>query len=708
MYPRPDTPLVPPDLAPFFADRRVPGRIARQFGLAQDLRFSDLGRDVWRELPRDAIQALAAEVVSVTRQLFPKITASTALVAIDPSGEGLSLRVRNSLFRAGLIGAPWLKTTSLGALAQEPQLGAKALLEILIAGMPLEQSEATFDGSRSDPQPAKTTSESARISRAVQRAADQLRRRRWSLDVHATDPRLGKRLVLLRSGARTASEAAELLSSDKFDPPDARVKARQIRQFLVEANRLRGITLESEFDQIINSLLGPPSRGTAGVMLRLGLGGEYPVTLAEAGERVGLTRERIRQLEVRLIEGIRDSCPWTPVLDKTLKLLAKTPMRAGDAETLVHEKGLSLGVFSVASIMSAAHVFDRGATVEFDRNFGIIYSGGPLVSPSVVASAARRLTAHWGAATVDTLAAELADRGAENVDIALLRVLLESVPGLNWLDDEKEWFWIKGPTRNRLLNQVEKIIAVAGSIGIAELREGVGRFYRMDGFRPPREVLARICEQSRLCRREGDLMLEGPDVGPWTEVLRSKIERVIAEVMFEYGPLMRRDDLERIAVGERGLNRSSFYVYLGYSPIIARYAPGVYGLRGAQVTAAEVNALIPPRTRTQRLVDHGWTTDGRVWLGYKMSAAAVTAGVLSVPTALREFIKGSYLLFTAQDLPIGTLVVKDWSMWGVSPFFRRWGIEEGDYVVIALDINESRATITSGTEEVLLRYQEGE
>jgi hypothetical protein len=204
------------------------------------------------------------------------------------------------------------------------------------------------------------------------------------------------------------------------------------------------------------------------------------------------------------------------------------------------------------------------------------------------------------------------------------------------------------------------------------------------------------------------MILEGPYLRPWTEVLKSTIERRIAEVLFEFGPIMRREDLERVSVEERGLNRSSFYVYLSYSPILARYAPGVYGLRGAQVTAGEVNALIPPRARHQRLVDSGWTSDGKVWLAFRISGAARQSGVLSVPAAFQDLVNGSFLLFSEQDRPVGTLVAKENAMWGVGPFYRRWGVEEGDYVVVTIDINERRATIAAGGEELLLRFQEAD
>lgn len=704
MYPRKGAPLFPPGLEPILGGRPVNRAIIRRYGLPESLRLRDLDDDVWDQLPPSSIGPLASDVVAATRQLFSEIAASDHLVPIDPSGDGLSLRARNALFRAGFLGNPWLTHVPLGELAQESGVGAKTLLEWLVAGAalkrPTDKEASVGDGQRAT---------GGARSRAVRQAADAVCRRRWSDDLTTTDPRLGHQLGALRSGAATAREAAECLKADTFEPGGARRKVRQLREFLAEAERLRRVPLQDELDQIIDSALDASASGRAAVKLRLGLGGDPPMTLSGAGESVGLTRERVRQLEKRFTDTIDGSNAWTPVLDKVLKVIRDAaPASVDDAGQLLLDKALVRGSFAIESLLGAAQLFGRNAGFEYEREAGVIFRDGSGMSSRLVSSEARRLTTHWGAATVDALAADMGDRGAGDVDAALLRVLLQTVPNFQWLDDEKEWFWVKGTNRNRLLNQVEKIMSVAGSIGIGELREGVGRFHRMGGFRPPREVLARLCVQSGLYLRDGDLIAEGPDLRPWDEVLGQTVEGRIAEALFEYGPVMRRDDLEHIVVAERGVNRSSFYVYLGYSPIIARYAPGVYGLRGAQVSAGEVNALIPPRVRQQRLVDHGWTSDGRVWIAYKMSAIAVQAGVLSVPAALEDLLGGSYLLSSEDDRPIGTLVVKGNHMWGVGPFYRRWGVEEGDHVVVTVDINQRRATVVAGGEEVLLRFQEGE
>jgi hypothetical protein len=266
---------------------------------------------------------------------------------------------------------------------------------------------------------------------------------------------------------------------------------------------------------------------------------------------------------------------------------------------------------------------------------------------------------------------------------------------------------IKISKRNRLLNATRKILSVAGSIDLGELRDGVGRAHRMRGFRPPRAVLARICEES------GDYkVVEGKVFGTdklpdWREVLSAN-EQLLAEVLFEHGPVMRRSDLEKIAVEQLGMNRSSFYIYLTYLPILQRYAHGVFGLRGAHVSAAEISAMIPRVVHHQVLQDHGWTEGGKVWIVYKLSRAAAQSGVLSVPAALTDVLRGQFTLLTDDHSAIGTAVIEDTRLWGVSPFYRRRGVEPGDHLLLVFDTTKRIATIEAGDDSVGMHYQAGE
>jgi RNA polymerase primary sigma factor len=63
-------------------------------------------------------------------------------------------------------------------------------------------------------------------------------------------------------------------------------------------------------DELRRSLLTLPDRERQVLELRYGLGSEDPMTLQKVGERMGITRERARQLEVQAIEHLRH--PGTP------------------------------------------------------------------------------------------------------------------------------------------------------------------------------------------------------------------------------------------------------------------------------------------------------------------------------------------------------------------------------------------------------------
>jgi hypothetical protein len=590
---------------------------------------------------------------------------------------GLSRRTQNALLQAGLVQGSRVRSTTVGSLARLRSFGAMSLLDALTAN---ERTLSSAVSPGRDPQRGPTRVR----SRAVRDAAYTLERKRWAKSVTSDDPRIGGALATLHPAATNARDAA-----------GCRVAS---------AERLRRLTLEDELDEVIGVLTRSTDVKQA-LQARTGLGGAQPVTLEAAGRRLGVTRERVRQLEQELRKKVAERNIWTPVLDRTLRLMKhELPASVVQVTKRLIEEGLIGRSFSIPGLIAAAELFGRDLPFSYQPQLNSVARPGAWNSATSIRTAAHRLVEHWGATTVSDVEARISEEGL-SVEPTLVIAVLESIDGFIWLDPERAWFWIRGG-RNRLLNQVEKILTVAGSIEIGELRAGVGRLHRMKGFHPPREVLAALCESSGLYTRDGNRIVGGPELPDWQDVL-GKNECTIVDLLFEHGPLMRREDLEPLAVGERGLNRSSFYVYLTYSPVLERYAPGVWGLRGADVSAAEVDALIPPRVRHQVLQDHGWTAEGLFWAAFKISPAAESTGVLGAPAPIRSIARGPYRLYSADKRPVGTLVIEQ-AMWGLSPFFRRWGVEAGDFVVITLDLAARRAVIATGDEELLLRFQQAE
>ena len=617
--------------------------------------------------------------------------------SVESGARTLSRRTYNIIGRIGLLDLEEPQDLSISTLVRTDGVGPLALLEILTLAVAAPDDVG---------QPARADEPKPTRSRAVRTAAGQLARKRWSPLVTRDDLRLGTlfdRLPRLGDNMRSMALA---LSEAEFTPSEAKLTTGRLRSVIATSEALRRLTVEAEAEQLIQAMGSRSQAGREGVRVRLGLTTGEPTTLQQAAVAAGITRERVRQVEQALRQEVQAGPTWTPALDRAIAHVVKSaPARIDDLVTELAELSMTDGL-SLDVLLALSSVYGQDTPFAIDRDRGLAFTGdSPL---DAIEATARRLVTHWGVTTLDELQTEL-DNDGITIEAQPLRLLVSALDDAVWLDDERSWFWIRGLARNRLLNQIEKIMSVAGSLTIGELRDGVGRHHRMRAFRPPREVLARLCEETGLYARRGDEIVELPgQLRSWQETLADN-EELLAEVLFEKGPVMRREDLERIVCDERGLNRSSFYVYLTYSPIIARFAPGVYGLRGARMSAAAVNALIPPRVRKQRLQDHGWTNSGDVWIAYEVSPTSAHSGVVSLPGALRDVISGSFALHADDGRPVGTLGIRGHAMWGLSPFFRRWGVEEGDYILVTLDPVGRSATVTAGTQdEVLLKHQAGE
>ena len=687
MYPRPDAALVPPVLNAPFGAQAVAADTLERLGLPAQLCYAQLDAPFTANLDVQAREILGSAVIEQVERRMGEISGMTTPIyfPVSPAEDpALSTRARNALGRHRFTHGVLPRT--IAQLASIPEFGAKSLLEVL--------AQAEFPV-----QPAA----GGRASPAVMRAARELCAASWSASATCDDPRLSELVRGFDEGTGSLREAGQRASERLYDPTQARRVAGAIRALTERARRLARMAVDRELTEIVEALVTHESARTA-VIARLGLGGHPAMTLNEVGEELGVSRERVRQIETRFRKQIEErERVWTPALQRALRLAVKlSPTTASEFQHALVERRLIAADFSVGSVLRAAKLF--GQEIEYDTHSEII-GALPAAAGRVVAEA-RRLVTHWGATTLAEVCAELDPDEQEPALAKVAALILEAQEQFEWLDRDRGWFWLRDTSRNRLFNQIEKIMAVAGSLTIGDLRDGVGRHHRMKGFRPPREVLARLCEASGLYVRRGELILGKPGLADWRDVLGHN-ESTLVEILLDHGPVMTREELERLAVDEAGLKRSSFYAYLSYSPVLARFAPGVYGLRGATVSAAQVDAMIPHMARTQVLQDHGWTPAGAIWIGYRISAAGERSGVLGVPGAIKRLVRGSYALSTQDGRGAGRLTLEE-NMWGLSSFYRRYGIEEGDYLVIVLELQSRTATVYAGSQELLLRFQSGE
>ncbi len=572
MYPRAGAPLLPEVLITVLGDERVSPGVLSALGLRAGMRLSELDASVWVSLPAAAIDVLAGEVVGAVRRRWSALTGLRTPVSFGGQSAvelDLSLRAHNLLLRFEWARGRRLTVTPLvdltvGELASVPGLGAVSLLDVLSAASVVPRAELT-------------------------RAARALARAPWSGRVTREDPRLGGLVRALDGEAQTAREAAERILCGACPSGERYGLLVAIDAITAEAGRVRRLGLDEELSGIVHAALvalgWPIFLDTA--LARLGLAGDPPLTLDEAARLEGTTRERVRAVVRRLRERIAPAAQvWAPALEQALGVIRHTsPTTSRRLQADLTERGLIPEGFSTSSVLAAARVLERPIEL-YGEEYGLISSRPLPVTPERLMSTALRLSTHWGATTVERVCAGVEAETSVLVPAHLARLLLETQPDVRWLDERRGWFWLPTAGRNRVLNQVEKIMAVTPSVSIAELADGITRPQRMKGLALPHYILARLCVDSGRYERSGQQILRKSGHPTWKHLL-ARNEATLVQALLDHGPVMRRADLQRIAVGERGLSLRSFVVYLNISPVLTRYAYGVYGLRGRRDTPPE-------------------------------------------------------------------------------------------------------------------------
>ncbi len=482
------------------------------------------------------------------------------------------------------------------------------------------------------------------------------------------------------------------VAKNQADLMGAKYESKKEAQAVLDAN---AEFLEEELMYFV-SLRGERNGRIAGV--RCGLSGGGVRTLQETGDQFDLTRERVRQICARLAGLIRKKQLKTPLLRKALDfVIERIPGLADEIEAQLVTEGLTRNRFRLDGLAEAADLLLKEApfvvtTIGASR---FVTPIGMENLPRIVNQISRKSIEHWGVATAADIVDQI-DRGqffdilSEPIGEQVVINSLRTRNDFRWLDEQQGWFWLSSVPRNRVLNQIEKILSVVRRINVSELRSGVSRNYRMEGFTPPSRVLLELCRQMPGYIVEDSYVMANPPLA--MEEILNGTEAVMAKVLIEHGPVLSREEFEKLCL-ENGMNRSTFYVYIGNSPIIERYARGVYGLRGAEVPPGLVESLKPQRQNQQRRVtDYGWK-EGNCWILYHLSKAMIDSGVVHLPVAIHKYIQGKFTLKNQNGADVGILVASKGNSWGLGPFFRRRGGEPGDYLQIKFNLAKREATV---------------
>ncbi len=239
------------------------------------------------------------------------------------------------------------------------------------------------------------------------------------------------------------------------------------------------------------------------VKTRYGLDGSGVKTLQETGELFRLTRERVRQICNSVLGLLRKKQIETPLLQKTIDTVNKyIPGLADEIEAQLVAEGLTQIQFRIDGLIEAANIFFREvpfAIMTIGTRRYVVPKGMENL-PVIVNQISRKSIEHWGVATIADIVDQI-DKGhffdllAEPMGERAVINCLRMRDDFRWLDEQHGWFWLSSVPRNRVLNQIQKILSVARRINVSELRSGVSRNYRMEGFAPPSRVLLELSRQ---------------------------------------------------------------------------------------------------------------------------------------------------------------------------------------------------------------------
>lgn len=524
--------------------------------------------------------------------------------------------------------------------------------------------------------------------------------------IKSEDFRFGDFIRRIDKKAEDVSDLAKRIIIDENILTDETKTLLLLKELGEIVSTIQTMKLEDELESYLQPIIIERDRKI--VAGRFGLNGKGLSTLQAIGDEFQVTRERIRQICKKWADGLQESNIFAPKIENTIQFIAENAPNSCDVmmEKLVLV-GLTRKPFQLENIKEITNLFKIDCPFILKEVDGKMYilSDENEMTVNLIHKKARKAIEHWGASTIEEIAFQL-DEEKQTVSNEFVEQVLTSKDDFCWLDKESGWFWLKSVPRNRLYNQMRKVLSVAEKIDISELRSGISRHHRTRSLSPPKRVLLEFCKQTNLGRIEDGLIIPDSDLN-WEEEL-SETEQFLVLILKENSNVMRRVEFEKVCM-ELGMSNPAFQVYLSYSPVIVKFGIGVYGLRGINIPIGLIESITntTSRRRGRVLKDFGWKNNN-IWIAYQLSESAIKSGVIGVPSAVKDYIEGEFRLRTEENESVGRIVIKETSAWGFSPFFRRRGGEIGDYMLLLFDTKNMEITIHIGDKDLIEEFQEAD
>lgn len=636
-----------------------------------------------------------------------------------------SARSRRLLKKHGYIDNPRLiADLRFGDLLDIPGLGVKSILEITTLvetamdihdeiSSSLSQSATLSAGDETNPR-GKDESTAALLS---------VLEEPWVDLVSDQDPRFA---ALLPPGRGTLQDRIDRCIADPnsgaLETPALVRRIEDIRQVV---SRIESQPLETSLRDFLAALLQTTDqRRIDAIAMRFGWTGAAPKTLQECGDMLGITRERIRQIEAKATRRLPKHTAFMPTLDQALNLLEQcAPLALDEAARLLERNQITRKPFSPISLLETAKLLGHETPLSIQqlRGIDVVVATQDADGLGDVVRMARKLAGQAGVASVfqvsDALSSlnesgtpQEAMNQAKEEDI---RRFLSKISKCEFLNDDWFWFTDIPEGRNRLCNITNRILSVASPQSIIGVREGIRRAFRFRSLSQSRYrslTVPPIAVMERFFRCHPEYRVDEDHVEPVKLLdyhqLLGETEQTFVEVFrsFPSGVLDRKAMMD--ACVARGINENTFMMYTSYSPVLEHVGIDMWKLRGVHVDPAAIEALKEQnqlRFRETRLLEYGWTSNGKLWVAWKIPPNLGSV-VLGVPGAVRRYLTGRSFSACAKETgrQCGSVSINEQgSSYGYTAFLRYAGADAGDVLRTEFDLARNEVELTITDENIL-------
>jgi hypothetical protein len=700
--------LLPQSLRTTWGGEPLPEWVATELQLKAGASAAALDQTVWAasgaKSVSDRVRNFILNLVNARRsEIRPvKVFSQPLPYWLDLKELPFSTRTRNCLVFAGLLAEPeQVSKVTYGRLLDIRSMGAVSILEFACV------AEAALERASTAPVEPHVSDKGELLSIVSEP---------WVDKVGPADPRFSD--IIPPVSSVTVLELLDNLTSG----PDADRQAlekltRAIPELRKRTSQIKILPLERQLSDFLRALSRFEGKRLSALMDRLGWNGIPAITLEEAATHLGVTRERVRQLQERVTSRLKEISftPYMPALDDALQLLRdKCPISVSDASALLKASGLSELSFHPASVIAAAEACGRKPPIRLQTvGKRTIVGTTDIPNADAILRVAYRQAHASGASNVGEVHAELSASGID-VDASSVSCALREFSEVEVL--EEQWFCHRpnNPERDRLRNITRKMLSVAAPIELGSLREGVRREYRYRGHRgvktwallvPPRSVLRSYYKaHPEFEIDENDLVRPAEPLDYRTELALN--DAILVDVLRSFPTCV----LDRASLWSecerRSMNVNTFSLYLTYSPVIVHLGTDIWTLRGVRVDPTAVEALRQAnalRQKEKRVLDHGWTADGQLWVATRLPSAHSGSFVFGMPGAIKRYLAGRQFVAKDDDgIDHGSVRINDeGSSYGFGPFLRQRGADEGDILIAEFDLNGRIALLRLGDDELL-------